>query len=55
MLTAQTWKSKEYMAGRNTYTGHMLDTARHNVTIDHAVQHAEHQAVDTYMDVVAVN
>jgi hypothetical protein len=33
----------------------MFDTARPNVTIDHAVQHAEHQAVGTYTDIVAVN
>jgi hypothetical protein len=34
--------------GRNTNIGHMFDTARHNVTIDH-------QAVDPYTDIVAVN
>jgi hypothetical protein len=34
--------------GRNTYIGHMFDTARHNVTINY-------QPVDPYTDIVAVN
>jgi hypothetical protein len=39
---------KQGIHGLNTYVGHMFDTARHNVTIDH-------QPVDPYTDITPVN
>ena len=39
---------KQGIHGQNTYVGHMFDTARHNVTIDH-------QPVDPYTDIAPVN
>jgi hypothetical protein len=46
--TECTGLEKQGIHGRNTYIGHMFDTAKHNVTIDH-------QPVDPYTVIVAVN